>query len=274
MSVYAVTSLHSSSSVHGRIAVVGVIGLAFLADCRAPMHMKFTDAGPAEADGDAGPRDLSPAVDARVGPEASTCDELATEAETQFQTYLDRNSAQACEMDSDCTLWQEKSLGCFAACGLLVGPDAASGPVGTAARRICDSYFGAGCPEIRRSCVATSIVCERGRCTYALPGRADPQPDAPPSESADAALDSAAVMDMQPACSVPSEGAPCTPDQVPCATCCTDHWSCGDGTWRNLWLGCLPTTFACGDQTCAEASEYCETDLHFGGLPLPTTYAC
>jgi hypothetical protein len=111
-----------------------------------------------------------------------------------------------------------------------------------------------------------------GGTDYALDA-AGPPPDLSPPVPADAALDPQDV-DTQSACVVPSAGAACTSDQVPCATCCTDHWSCSDGIWQNQWLGCLPTTFACGGHACAETTDYCETDLHFGGLPLPTTYSC
>ena len=269
--VAAVVSGSASSLRSPGLAVV--VGLVSLADCRTPMRAGGTG-GVDGADGSAVADGVSPAADAKVAPEASTCDQLASEIEIQFQTYLDRNSAQACQVDSDCTLWHEQSLKCFAACGLLVGPAAASRPVGITADRICDSYFAVGCPEIQILCVATSIVCQRGRCTYSAPATADPPPDASPSALADAALDSEARADAQSACSMPGVGAVCTPDQVPCATCCTDHWSCNNGAWQNQWLGCLPSTFACGDQACAETSEYCDTDLHFGGLPLPTTYSC
>ena len=96
-------------------------------------------------------------------------------------------------------------------------------------------------------------------------------PDGSQPALPDAAFD---VGNMAETCSVPSVGAACTPDQVPCGTCCTDHWSCSNGTWQNQWLGCLPTTFSCGDKSCNETTDCCETSLHFGGLPLPTTYRC
>jgi hypothetical protein len=173
MAMHEVSNRRSCSCLRRReIAVLGVVGLIFLADCRTSMHAKLADAGGTGTDGGAGTRDASPVTDARVGPEAST-------------------------------------------------------PV-------------------------------------------DRPLDASPSGLADAAVDLAATS----ACSMPNEGAPCTSDEVPCATCCTDHWSCSNGTWQNLWLGCLPTTFTCGDQACTETGDYCEADLHFGGLPLPTTYVC
>jgi hypothetical protein len=167
-------------------------------------------------------------------------------------------------------------LNCFAACGLLVGQNS-SASVTADAVHVCDPYVASGCPEIRLACPATQAVCDHGRCAYSVPGIAEPAIDGSadrPTEN-DVAADAGLDGDAQ-ACSSPSVGAACTPDQTPCATCCTDHWTCSGGVWQNQFLGCLPTGFVCGDQSCNEGQQYCHITpaLDYGEFQHPTFYSC
>ncbi|MGD0838812.1 MAG: hypothetical protein ABSB49_19425 [Polyangia bacterium] len=91
-------------------------------------------------------------------------------------------------------------------------------------------------------------------------------------DGSDSAVDAGAGS----ACSSPSVGAACTPDETPCATCCTDHWTCTGGVWENQFLGCLPAGFLCGDQSCNEGVSYCDIipGVEGGELPHPSVYTC
>jgi hypothetical protein len=210
--------------------------------------------------GSGGAPDATPSLDAQ------SCEALAATAAAQFQTYLDSTSALACQTDSDCKYLHPQSLNCFAACGVVVG-DADVAAVTAATSGACQQYAAAQCPEIRLSCPVTQLACLQGKCGPGWRAAVDPAPDASPAQL-DSAADSAV-------CSQPSEGAACTPEQSPCATCCTDHWSCVGGVWQNQFLGCLPTGFTCGEQSCSEGAQYC---LHIPGrggeLPVLESYSC
>ena len=211
--------------------------------------------------------------DGSIEPDASTCENFQNTARAQFQAYLDSTSAQACQVDADCTLLGLQSLNCIAPCGQLVGIiDTAA--VTAAASAVCDAYFGAGCPEMALSCAAPRLVCAGGRCGYATPGGPDAASDA--AMETDGAADSSRDVGAESACSSPSVGAACAPDETPCATCCTDHWTCADGVWKNQFLGCLPTGFSCGDQSCSEGASYCDIvpGVEAGELPYPAVYTC
>jgi len=82
---------------------------------------------------------------------------------------------------------------------------------------------------------------------------------------------SGSAVDTDPDCTLPVAGAACTSDQVPCATCCTDRWTCQDGVWQRGFIGCLPVDFACGKQTCSEVGSYCEIATDSNGQ---AQYAC
>jgi hypothetical protein len=242
-----------------------LMGVVLVGACSKPLHLKSSS-----PDGAIG------TVDAKVAPDASLCDDLAKNARAQFQAYVDSTSAEACQVDSDCTLLHLESLNCFAACGVLVGQGSTSA-VSSAATHLCDQYFSAGCPEIRLLCPVSQPGCSSTGCVYYRPGITEPPSDgstegAPGSGVADAAV----AADGASACSPPSVGAPCTPDQTPCNTCCTDHWTCADGVWQSQFLGCLPTSFPCGDQSCMEGVSYCAIipALDYGELPHPALYSC
>jgi len=215
--------------------------------------------------------------DAAIAPDAATCDALATGARSQFQAYLDNTSSLACQVDSDCIFLHEQSLNCFAACGQLVSQSSSSAATAAAAH-VCDGYVAAGCPEILLLCPASKLICDGGQCAFSRPGLADPATDGPTEAPVahDAATGTTIDADETPGCSSPSTGAACTPEQTPCATCCTDHWTCTDGVWRNQFLGCLPTSFSCGDQACNESQSYCRVipALSGGELPHPALYSC
>jgi hypothetical protein len=79
------------------------------------------------------------------------------------------------------------------------------------------------------------------------------------------------TVDTSPACTSPLVGGACTSDDVACATCCTDRWTCLDGVWQRGFIGCLPVDFACGTQRCSEVGSYCEIATDSSGQ---TRYAC
>jgi hypothetical protein len=283
MAMLCFVRLSSCAGPGLRFRALLLVGLLGLGACRAPMHAKSAATGgvvggdgPAAtggtsatggASGMGGALGSGGAPDAKDSSEAPSCEELAMTAEIQFQAYLSSTSALACQVDSDCTSLHLQSLNCFAACGQIIG-QADSGAVTTAAAGACAQYVAASCPEIRLACPASKLICSDGLCVSSWPWATDPVPDASSSPS-DSGADS-------PACSMPSVGAACTPDQTPCATCCTDHWSCVNGNWQDQFLGCLPTGFTCGDQSCSEAAQYCALmpGIPGGELPLPPTYAC
>jgi hypothetical protein len=264
------------------------LAAAVLAGCKDPMHGKTAGTGGGAGTGgllaSGGGIGASGAVgaggrvgaggvfgsggapDARPAFDAQACEALAATAATQFQTYLDGTLALSCQIDSDCKYLKLQSLNCFAACGLVIGR-ADTEAVTAAAAGACQPYVAAGCPEIRLACPAIPLGCQQGRCGPVWPGSVEPTPDASTARS-DSAVDSAA-------CSQPSAGAACTPEQTPCATCCTDRWSCVGGVWQNQFIGCLPTGFVCGAQTCSEGVNYC---LHIpeggGALPAREWYSC
>jgi hypothetical protein len=81
----------------------------------------------------------------------------------------------------------------------------------------------------------------------------------------------ASTADAGPGCTPPVVGAACTTDESPCATCCTQVWTCQDGAWQSRFLGCLPTFFDCGDKRCNEVGWYCEISTGAGGQ---NAYVC
>ena len=73
-------------------------------------------------------------------------------------------------------------------------------------------------------------------------------------------------------CTPPVAGAPCTADdKIECVACCDDRWTCEGGLWQRSFIGCLPTSFSCGDLQCMEWLSYCEIS---GGNSGPAQYAC
>ena len=285
MAMLGIVRLSSCVGPRRRSRTFFLVGLLGLGACRAPMHAKPSATGgvlggdgPSATGGSSATGGASGTIgmggamgsggvpDAKPSSDAPTCEELAMTAESQFQAYLGSTSALACQVDSDCTYLHLQSLNCFAACGQILG-QADMDAVTTAAGGICAPYVAANCPEIRLACPASKLVCSDGQCVSSWPGATDPAPDASSPQS-DSAADSSG-------CSMPSVGAACTPDQTPCATCCTDHWSCVNGNWQDQFLGCLPTGFTCGDQSCSETAQYCALTPGIpGGVPLPPTYAC
>jgi len=259
-----------------RFRTLLLAGLLGLGACRDPIHVKPAATGGAVGGdgpsatggtiGMGGAVGSGGAPDAKPSPDAPTCQELATTAETQFQAYLSSTSALACQVDSDCTYLHLQSLNCFAACGQIIG-QADIDAVTTAAAGACAQYIAASCPEIRLACPASQLICSDGLCAFSQSWATDPAPDASSTQS-DSNVDASA-------CTMPSVGAACTPSQTPCVTCCTDHWSCVNGNWQDQFLGCLPTNFTCGDQSCSETGQYCALMPGRGGeLPLPATYTC
>jgi hypothetical protein len=273
--------------VFGRVScVLGLVATVLAAGCKDPMHGKTVAAGGGVGNGGGlanggtigaggaigvgghmgGGPGSGGAFDAMAPSDAQSCEALAATAAAEFQTYLDNTSALACKTESDCKYLHLQSLNCFAACWVVVGNvDVAA--VTAKASGTCQQYVAAQCPEVRLLCPATQLACREGKCGSAWPGAVDPAPDASPAR-----LDSAAD---SVACAQPSAGASCTPEQVPCATCCTDHWSCVGGVWQNQFLGCLPTGFSCGQQSCSEGAQYC---LHIpprgGEMPVVESYSC
>ncbi len=123
--------------------------------------------------------DPKPAPDVAV--DVSICDQLATAAETQFQSFLDSTSPPACQVDSDCEfLYTPQSMDCFAACGMLMGK-ATMSAITSAGIGFCDQYFEAGCPAITPPCAAPEPTCgssgtcgcEHGQCVWVSPSGLD-----------------------------------------------------------------------------------------------------
>jgi hypothetical protein len=276
----------SRASLGGLFAAC-LIGFSAVGGCSKSTGIRGTNTGGSTATGGTlgsggevghgGNTGTGAAFDASVPLDASTCKELAQSASTQFQAYLDRTASLTCQAASDCTLLHLQSLNCFAACGLLVG-QGSSASVTADAVQVCDPYVAAGCPEIRLTCPAAQTVCDRGRCAYAVPGITEPAIDgsADRPTANDVAADAGLDGDAPSACSSPSVGAACTPDQTPCATCCIDRWTCSGGVWQNQFIGCLPTGFVCGDQWCNEGQHYCHITpaLDYGEFRHPVLYSC
>jgi hypothetical protein len=107
--------------------------------------------------------DLPDTSDAKVAPDAAVCDQLAAAALAQFNSHLQSASSLACQVDSDCSLLDLRSLDCFSPCGQLVGTaDISAVTAGTAG--ICNEYFGAGCPEKIVPCLPFRVVCDHNTC--------------------------------------------------------------------------------------------------------------
>ena len=132
------------------------------------------------------------------------------------------------------------------------------------------------CAVFRTSVLLVTLLtmaCE-GRHSVLLGGGQDGGPlyDGAASGSAPNGADATvAAVDGGPDCTSPVAGAACTSDQVPCATCCTDLWTCQNGVWQRGFIGCLPTGFACGKQMCSEVGSYCEISTDSNGQ---SQYAC
>jgi len=126
--------------------------------------------------------DLPVTLDATAAPDAAVCDQLAAVAQAQVESYLQSTYSLACQVDSDCSFLQPRSLSCFAACGNVVMRTADISAITAAAAGVCDQYFGAGCPEKILPCPYSRAVCDHGTCTKGtVPGG--------PSGSTDAAID-------------------------------------------------------------------------------------
>ena len=225
--------------------------------------------GGASASG--GSNGLGGAADAKGAPDSPTCDDLASAAQRRLDDYLDSIAAQTCQSDSDCGMLHLQTLNCIAPCGQLVGA-ASRSALTSAAFDICAPYVAAGCPEKISLCISQGDpVCEQGQCKYFQWGVTERPRDGSVNNDAPVSKLDAAAPDE---CVQPVAGAACTTDQKACATCCTDVWSCTDGAWRRQFIGCLPTTFPCGDQTCNEGESYCSVLWRGGELPGPEVYTC
>jgi len=134
--------------------------------------------------------DVSSAADTNVipdlpiadAPDAAVCDQLAAAARAQFESYLQRTSSLACQVDFDCSDLSRESWNCFAACGQLVRT-ADITAVTAATASACDEYFGAGCPAITPPCPFPHAFCGHGTCAKGfgpggLPGGTDAGVDA------------------------------------------------------------------------------------------------
>jgi hypothetical protein len=108
------------------------------------------------------------APDGRIAdfPDATGCDQLASAAQTQFESYLPSTSPLACQTDSDCGDLDLESLNCFAPCGRVVRTADVSTLIAAAAS-VCDPYFGAGCPQKTPPCALVHAVCDHGTCAAA-----------------------------------------------------------------------------------------------------------
>jgi len=134
---------------------------------------------------DAGSPDVSSGADMHVipdlpivdAPDAAVCDQLASAARAQFESYLQSASSLSCQVDSDCSELSLESWNCFAACGQLVRTADIS-TVTAATASACDQYFGAGCPAITPPCAFPHAFCDHGTCAKGfgpggLPGGTD-----------------------------------------------------------------------------------------------------
>lgn len=218
--------------------------------------------------------------DAAQEASSPTCAELAQAAQDDFDAKLAGGLSGTCQVDSDCTRLQRQDLNCVAACGTVVAQNGVAA-LNAAAPAICAQYVAAGCPEIWLSCIATTIICDAGRCRYGAPRAIDAAVDLGIGDGVDA-LDAPALADAvvrdgaTGACTPPSEGAACTAEQTPCATCCAERWSCTGGAWKRQFVSCALDSFPCGDSNlaCGEAQTYCDVVYRGGELPMPIGYAC
>ena len=139
---------------------------------------------------DAGSPDGSSRADVNVipdlpsadAPDAAVCDQLASAARAQFESYLQTTSSLSCQVDSDCSDLSLESWNCFAACGQLVRTADVT-TVTAATSSACDKYFGAGCPAITPPCPYPHAFCDHGTCAKGfgpggLPGGTDASVDA------------------------------------------------------------------------------------------------
>jgi hypothetical protein len=118
--------------------------------------------------------------DAKPTPDAALCQQLASEARVQFDSYLQSTSSRTCAVDSDCSVLPLPSVQCFAGCGVSVSTTAADA-VTVASTGACDQYHAAGCREDILLCLAVRPVCEHGMCTSGPPSPPDAATDAPTS---------------------------------------------------------------------------------------------
>jgi hypothetical protein len=101
---------------------------------------------------EAGAPDGSPTVDKDVipdlpiadvpiadAPDAAVCDQLAANARTQFESYLQITSSLACQVDSDCSLLGIQALNCVGGCGGPLVRTADISAVTAATANICVS---------------------------------------------------------------------------------------------------------------------------------------
>src|SRR5450631_4019934 len=143
-------------------------------------HRNLGDTDPnGIGDVDAGARDVPSSVDMKVVPDlpiadapvaeilkAAACDELASAAQAQFESYLPGSASLSCEADLDCSDLDLQSLNCVAPCGRIVRTADVS-TVTAAAADVCDGYFGAGCPAKTPPCPLLHAICEHGACATA-----------------------------------------------------------------------------------------------------------
>jgi hypothetical protein len=115
-------------------------------------------------------------------PDAAVCDQLASFARAQVDSYLQSSFSLACQIDSDCSLLGIQSLNCAAPCGGPLLRTADISAVTAATAGVCNQYFGAGCPAKYPPCPDIHAVCDYGTCATAI-GRGGL------SGSADAAFD-------------------------------------------------------------------------------------
>jgi hypothetical protein len=139
--------------------------------------MAMAVAGGGCGDSDPGQADAGDGSDAKPTPDAAVCQQLATEARVQFESYLQSTSSRACAVDSDCSILHLASVRCFAGCGVSVSTTAADG-VTVASTGACDPYHAAGCREDILLCLAVRPVCEHGMCTSGPPSPPDAATDA------------------------------------------------------------------------------------------------
>ncbi len=105
-------------------------------------------------------------------PDASSCQQLAQEASTQFKSYLESTSSLTCQSDADCTLLHPDSLICFAPCGRAVSTAKVSAVTPTAATA-CDGFLAAGCSARATSCPVYYLACDSGQCGVVYGRRPD-----------------------------------------------------------------------------------------------------
>jgi len=97
-------------------------------------------------------------------PDTAVCTQLASAAQAQFESYFQSTYSQTCQVDSDCSILEPRSLGCFAFCSKIIARTADVAAITQATTGACDQYHAAGCLETIPPCMQACAACAGGTC--------------------------------------------------------------------------------------------------------------